>query len=114
MPGGDLLEVVGAATLAHFVLGEARVDPDRAKLVLVRIVAQLTVVVCSAGPQLAPIRLPGVVREQQRVVLTAADLMDRHALECCHHRGRLNDPVAVSVTQAQLSLVSVTAAVDLV
>ena len=64
VPCRDLFEFVRAGVLTHFVLGEARVDSDRAELILVRIIADLAKVVSSTCPKLTAVALPRVIGQE--------------------------------------------------
>jgi len=48
------------------------------------------------------------------MVLAAGDLVDRHALEGCHHLSWLSDSIPIGVAQAKLTLISITAPEDFV
>ena len=100
--------------MTHLVFWHSRVDSHRAELVLVRIVSNLPKVVSSAGPELPAISFLHVVGEEQSVVLAAGDLEDRHALQSIFHLSWLCDSISVSVTQAQLALVRISAPEDFI
>jgi len=100
--------------LAQLILSDARVDSDRAELILIRIVADLAEVVGTAGPKLTATIFTLVVDEEHRVVLAAGDLADVHVLEGVLDQGWFDHSVPVRVTKAQLALVCVTAAIDFV
>ena len=81
VPRRNLVEAVGALRLAVLVVGHARVDSHWREHILIRIVADLTEVVSSERPQLAPGALVWVLEQDQRVVLAASHLQDLHALQ---------------------------------
>ena len=101
-----------AAILAHFVLGRLRIDAYWAELVLIRIIADLTEIVCSTGPELTAVALSWVVSQEHSVVLATTDLVDGHTMQVLHHLSWLNDSVSVGITQAKLALISIPTTVD--
>ena len=101
-----------AAIQAHFVLRGLRIDAHRAKLVLIRIIADLTEIVCSAGPELSAVALSWIVSQEHSVVLATTDLVDGHTLQILHHLSWLNDSVPVGIAQAKLALIGVPTTVD--
>ena len=101
-----------AAILAHFVLGGLRIDAHRAELVLIRIIADLTEVVCSTGPELPAVALSWIVSQEHSVILATTDLVDGHTMQILHHLSWLNDSVSVGITQAKLALISIPTTVD--
>ena len=86
-----------AAILAHFVLGGLWIDAHRAELVLIRIIADLTEVVCSTGPELPAVALSWVVSQEHSVILATTDLVDGHTMQVLHHLSWLNDSVSVCI-----------------
>ena len=101
-----------AAILAHFVLGRLRIDAYWAELVLIRIIADLTEIVCSTGPELTAVALSWVVSQEHSVVLATTDLVDGHTMQVLHHLSWLNDSVSVGIAQAKLALISISTTVD--
>ena len=101
-----------AAILAHFVLGGLRIDAHRAELVLIRIIADLTEIVCSTSPELTAVALSWIVSQEHSVILATTDLVDGHTMQVLHHLSWLNDSVSVGITQAKLALISIPTTVD--
>ena len=114
MPRRYLFKVVWL-TCRLIVGGDGpRIYPHWRKDVHIRIVADLTKGIGTTSPELASVRVTRVVHEEQSVIFAASDLVNIHVNKTALDLIWLYNSVSVWITKAQLALIGISTAKDLI